>query len=85
PYQFALALIGDGVNGQIERKSPDFEKWYYDTTSYYSIYYPIVPPSGSAGENLGPEEAFIMVVPIRKLVYQDLRPRMIAAILFTLI
>ena len=85
PYQFALALIGDGVNGQIERKSPDFEKWYYDTTSYYTINYPIVPPSGSAGENLSPEEVFILVVPIRKLVYQDLQPRMIAAILFTLV
>jgi two-component system phosphate regulon sensor histidine kinase PhoR len=85
PYQFGLALIGDGVNGQIERKSAEFERWYYDTTSYYTITYPIVPPSGSAGENLSPDEVFILVIPIKKLVYEDLRPRMIAAILFTLV
>ena len=85
PYQFGLALIGDGVHSQIERKSPDFEKWYYDTTSYFSVLHYITSPSGSAGENLSPDEVFIMVVPIKKLVYQDLRPRMIAAILFTLV
>ncbi len=85
PYQFALALIGDGMNGQIERKSPDFEKWYYDTTSFFTINYPIVAYGGSAGENLSPDEVFILVIPIKKLVYEDLRPRMIAAILFTLV
>lgn len=85
PYQFGLALIGDGVHSQIERRSPEFEKWYYDTTSYFSVLHYITSPSGSAGENLSPDEVFIMVVPIKKLVYQDLRPRMIAAILFTLV
>lgn len=85
PYQFGLALIGDGVNSQIERKSPDFEKWYYDTASYFSVTHYISPPSGSAGENLSPDEVIILVVPIKKIVYQNLRPRMIAAILFTLV
>ncbi|HET7897549.1 MAG TPA: HAMP domain-containing sensor histidine kinase [Flavisolibacter sp.] len=85
PYQFGLAIIGDGVNSQIERKSPQFEKWYYDTTNYFSVTHYISPPSGSAGENLTPDEVIIMVVPIKKIVYQDLRPRMIAAILFTLV
>ena len=84
PYQFGLALIGDGMNGQIERRSPDFERWYYDTTNYFSVTHS-VPYSGSAGENLSPDEVFILVVPIKKLVYQDLRPHMIAAILFTLV
>lgn len=85
PFQFGLALIGDGVNSQIERKSPEFEKWYYDTTHYFSVTHYISPPSGSAGENLSPDEVIILVVPIKKIVYQDLRPRMIAAILFTLV
>lgn len=85
PFQFGLALIGDGVNSQIERKSPQFEKWYYDTTHYFSVTHYISPPSGSAGENLSPDEVIILVVPIKKIVYQDLRPRMIAAILFTLV
>lgn len=85
PYQFGLALIGDGVNSQIERKSPDFERWYYDTTNYFSVTHYISSPSGSAGENLSPDEVFILVIPIKKIVYQDLRPRMIAAILFTLV
>jgi two-component system, OmpR family, phosphate regulon sensor histidine kinase PhoR len=85
PYQFGLALVGDGMNSQIERRSPDFEKWYYDTTNYFSVTAFIIPPSGSAGENLSPDEVIILVVPIKKIVYQDLRPRMIAAILFTLV
>jgi two-component system phosphate regulon sensor histidine kinase PhoR len=85
PYQFGLALIGDGVNSQIERKSPEFEKWYYDTTNYFSVTHYISSPSGSAGENLSPDEVFILVIPIKKIVYNDLRPRMIAAILFTLV
>ena len=85
PYQFGLALIGDGVNSQIERKSPQFEKWYYDTTSYFSVTHYISSPSGSAAENLSPDEVIILVAPIKKIVYQDLRPRMIAAILFTLV
>jgi two-component system phosphate regulon sensor histidine kinase PhoR len=85
PYQFGLALIGDGMNGQIERKSPYFEKWYYDTANYFSVTHPIVPQPGSAGENLSPDEVFILVAPIKKLVYQDLRPHMVAALLFTLV
>lgn len=85
PYQFGLALIGDGVHSQIERKSPEFEKWYYDTTSYFSVLHYITASSGSAGENLSPDEVFIMVIPIKRLVYKDLRPRMIAAMLFTLV
>ena len=85
PYQFGLALIGDGVNSQIERRSLHFEQWYYDTTNYFSVTHYISPPSGSAGENLSPDEVIILVVPIKKIVYQDLWPRMIAAILFTLV
>jgi two-component system, OmpR family, phosphate regulon sensor histidine kinase PhoR len=85
PYQFGLAIIGDGMNSQIERKSPDFTKWYYDTTSYFSVMHYISPPPGSAGENMSPDEVIILVIPINKIVYEDLRPRMVAAILFTLV
>ena len=86
PYQFGLvAMIGDGTRSQIERKSPQFEKWYYDTSNYFSVTHYITPPSGSAGENLSPDEFIVLSIPIKKLVFKDLRPRIIAAVLFTLV
>jgi two-component system phosphate regulon sensor histidine kinase PhoR len=85
PYQFGLASFGTGAIAPIERKSPDFEKWYYDTTAYYSVTNYISPPSGSATENLAIDEVIILVIPVRKLVFKDLRPNIIMGILFTLV
>lgn len=85
PYQFGLAIIGEGMNNPLERKSALFEEWYYDTTNFYSVTHYISPPSGTAGENLSPDEVIIIVIPIKKLVFQDLQPRIIAAVLFTLV
>lgn len=85
PYQFGLASFGTDAIAPIERKSADFEKWYYDTTSYYSVTHYISPPSGSASENLASDEVIILVIPIKKLVFKDLRPNIIMGILFTLV
>ena len=85
PYEFALASFGNDAIALIERKSPKFESWYADTTSYFPVTIYISPPSGSAGENLSTDEVIIIVTPIKRLVIADLRPRIIAAVLFTLV
>jgi two-component system, OmpR family, phosphate regulon sensor histidine kinase PhoR len=85
PYQFGLATLGNDAIAPIERKSPDFEKWYYDTTSYYSVTHYISSPSGSAGENMASDEVIILVIPLKKLVFNDLRPNIIMGVLFTLV
>jgi two-component system phosphate regulon sensor histidine kinase PhoR len=85
PYQFALVSLGIDAIAPIERKSPEFETWYYDTTNYYSVFNYITPPSGTAGENLTADEVIILVIPIKKLVFRDLQPHIIAGILFTLV
>jgi two-component system phosphate regulon sensor histidine kinase PhoR len=85
PYQFALATLGNDAIGVIERKSADFESWYADTANFFSVMNYISPPSGSAAENLTAEEVIILVIPIKRLVIADLRPRIIAAVLFTLV
>lgn len=86
PYQFALAAYTGDVFSTIERQSGDFKKWHEgDSASYYSVIQYITPPSGTAGENLTSDEFLIIIIPIKKMVFRDLQPRIIAAILFTLI
>lgn len=85
PYQFALASISADAFGTIERQSPDFRKWRDDTAHYFSVLQYITSPSGTAGENLTTDEVIILVIPIEKMVFKDLQPRIVAAILFTLV
>lgn len=86
PYQFALAANSGAAFSTIERQSPDFKKWRDgDSANYYQVYHYITPPSGSAGENLTTDEFLIIIIPIKKMVFKDLRPRIIAAVLFTLV
>ena len=85
PFEFALATSYNGVL-QIERQSERFETWYEDSLNHFSNYYPLMPPSGSAAENLSPDEVLIIIVPnVRNIVYKSLRPNMGIALLFTLI
>lgn len=85
PFEFGLATL---INGQfvMSRQSDNFQAWYSDTVSYFPYIVSLVPPSGSAAENLTTDEFIIIVVPnIKNIVYKTLRPRIIIAILFTLI
>jgi two-component system phosphate regulon sensor histidine kinase PhoR len=84
-FEFALASIQNGVPFY-DRKSSNFDQWYADDVNHYPYHYPLIPPSGSAAENLTPNEWLILVVPsIKEIVNDDLRPIVASAIVFTLI
>jgi two-component system phosphate regulon sensor histidine kinase PhoR len=86
PFEFALAVSYSGEFGYMERQSPKFVEWYDDSLKHNSYHNFILPPSGSASENLASDEVLIVVVPqISNMVYKDLRPQFIGAILFTLV
>jgi two-component system, OmpR family, phosphate regulon sensor histidine kinase PhoR len=85
PFEFGLANISNGSLGYMERKSANFTAWYYDTINHKSFNYLLNPPSGSIAENLAPDEMLIVVVPnLREVVFKDLTPNIIVAVLFTL-
>jgi two-component system, OmpR family, phosphate regulon sensor histidine kinase PhoR len=84
PFEFGLAASYNGVF-HMERQSENFEQWYSDTVNHYQHITPLIPPSGSAAENLTADEVMIIIVPnVKNIVYKSLRPRIIIAILFTL-
>lgn len=88
PFEFALAVANSGSTelAYMERQSPNFLAWYEDTLHhlYYNAY--LVSPSGSATENLTSDELLLVSVPqISNIVFRDLTPRIVAAILFTLV
>ncbi|MES2881029.1 MAG: HAMP domain-containing sensor histidine kinase [Bacteroidota bacterium] len=87
PFEFALASFrNEGIIGQFERQSANFQSWYEDTLNYYPKLAPIIPPSGSAAENLAAEEWIVIVVPnVTDIVYKSLRLPIFIAILFTLV
>jgi two-component system, OmpR family, phosphate regulon sensor histidine kinase PhoR len=86
PFEFALVTLRNETIGQMERQSNNFTAWYEDTANYYFKAYPIVPPSGSAAENLTANEWIIIVVPnVTDIVYKGLRGNIVVAILFTLV
>ena len=86
PFEFALVTLKNETIGQMERQSNNFTAWYEDTANYYFKAYPIVPPSGSAAENLTANEWIIIVVPnVTDIVYKGLRGNIAVAILFTLV
>ena len=86
PFEFALVTLKSDVIGQVERQSNNFAEWYQDSMHYYPKVCPLVPPSGSAAENLSADEYVIIVVPnVTDIVYRSMRPRFVIAILFTLV
>lgn len=86
PFEFALAVFNSGEYGYMERQSPNFLEWYDDSIRHHSYNHYILAPSGSATENLTSDEVLIVVVPeISKMVFTDLRPQFIGAMLFTLV
>ncbi|HEX2535701.1 MAG TPA: HAMP domain-containing sensor histidine kinase, partial [Chitinophagaceae bacterium] len=86
PFEFGLAVLNSGEIGYMERKSNRFAEWYNDTTNHLRYYHFLVPPSGSAAENLAADEMLIIVVPeIKNIVFKNLQPRIVIAILFTIV
>ena len=86
PFEFALVTLKNEAIGQMERQSNNFTAWYEDTSRYSFKAYPIVPPSGSAAENLTANEWIIIVVPnVTDIVYKGLRGNIAVAIIFTLV
>ncbi|MFL5742183.1 MAG: sensor histidine kinase [Flavisolibacter sp.] len=87
PFEFALVVLNSGVElGNMERQSANFVEWYNDTINHLSYNHFLVPPSGSATENLTSDEMLIVVVPqISNIVFKDMRLNILAAILFTLV
>lgn len=86
PFEFALATSSNNNTIEMERQSDNFEAWFEDSTHHFQRNYPLVPPSGSAAENLAPDEWLIIVVPdVKNIVYKSMRPRIAIAVLFSLI
>ena len=86
PFEFGLIELNTGNLGNVERQSENFETWYQDTLHYLSFHQFLLPPSGSAAENLTADEVLIIIVPqIDKIVFKNMTSRIIVAVLFTFI
>jgi two-component system phosphate regulon sensor histidine kinase PhoR len=86
PFEFGLATISTGQIVYFERQSPNFAAWFEDSIRHKPFTYQLIPPSGSAAENLTADEVLIIIVPtIRNIVFKEMRPRIAISILFTLI
>jgi len=89
PFEFGLATFNLRSNavGHLERNSRNFVKVYWDSVNnYISPPQLIITPSGSAAENLSPDETFTVVIPnFKKLVYKSLSWSIIMAVFFTIV
>jgi two-component system phosphate regulon sensor histidine kinase PhoR len=83
PFEFGLATVKSG-GLYYHRGSANFDAWDADTINNLKFYYFLVPPSGSAAENLSVDEVLTVIVP-KNVVVKGLLPRIIIAVLFTLI
>jgi two-component system, OmpR family, phosphate regulon sensor histidine kinase PhoR len=86
-YEFALATLNTrGMLGYIERQSNNFAKAYEDTLHNFSFVYALIPPSGTAAENLSPDEILIVVVhDIKNIVLKSMGWNISIAFLFSMI
>ena len=86
-FEFGVASLDKaGFMNYFERASKNFASFYEDSTHNFSYLWPLIPPSGTPGENLSPDEILVVVIPnIKTLVLQSLRWRIITSILFTII
>lgn len=86
-FEFAvISFDKNGIENHLEVQSENFVSFHEDTVNNKQIGIPIVSPSGTPGENLSPDEMFIVVIPnIKSFVFQSLRWRIITSIAFTII
>ena len=87
PFEFGIASFDkNGIENYFTRQSENFAAFYEDSVHNTSIYTPLSPPSGSPGENLSPDEVFIVVIPnINNFVLKSLRWRITTSAVFTII
>jgi len=86
PFEFGIATSRRGAILHFERQSNDFQAWWQDSINHYPIIAPLVPPSGSAAENLAADEWLIIILPdVTNIVYKSLRMPIVIAILFTIV
>jgi two-component system phosphate regulon sensor histidine kinase PhoR len=84
--KFEFAITSDEGLSPYELKSKNILKVIDDTINNKKFIYLFQIPSGSAYENLVPDEAMILVVPnVKNIVFRQLRLMIGGAILFTLI
>jgi two-component system phosphate regulon sensor histidine kinase PhoR len=86
-FEFGVASLDKtGFMNYFERVSKNFATSYEDSSHNFSYAWALVSPSGTAGENLSPDELLVTVVPnIKNIVLQFLRWRIITSVLFTII
>lgn len=86
-FEFGIASFGkNGIDNYFEKKSENFIAYYDDTVHNTRFFTPLSPPSGTAGENLSPDEMLIVVLPgIKSLVVKSLKWRIITSVFFTVI
>ena len=87
PFEFGIASFDkNGIENYMESHSEKFVAFYEDTLNNKRFMVPLTPPSGSPGENLSPDEIFIVVIPnIKNFVLRSLFWRIITSAAFTLI
>jgi two-component system, OmpR family, phosphate regulon sensor histidine kinase PhoR len=85
-FEFGLATYNRGMVARMERQSNNFVERYEDTVNHFSKAYILVPPSGSAAENLASDEVLIVVVPrIKDIATKTVLPQMAFSILLMLV
>jgi two-component system, OmpR family, phosphate regulon sensor histidine kinase PhoR len=86
-FEFGVASLDKaGFMNYFERASKNFAAFYEDTVHNFPFVWPLIPPSGTPGENLSPDEVLVVVIPnIKSIVLQSLRWNIIMSILFTII
>jgi len=85
-FEFGLATVSRGVTEYMERQSSNFQAWYEDTVNHFRYLVPLIPPSGSAAENLASDEVLIVVVPlIKDIATKKLLPQLIYSIILMIV
>ncbi len=84
--KFEFAVASDNAIGHFEMKTQSFVEMATDSVHNKSVYYPLIPASGSLLESLTPDEYLVIVVPnYKSYILQSLGWTIIGAVIFTLI
>ncbi len=86
-FEFGVASLDkSGFMSYFEKRSKNFDAFSADTTNNYTYIFPLLPPTGTPGENLSADELLVVIIPnIKNIVLQSLRWRIFTSIAFTII